>query len=186
FRTVLQREATAEELDSLVGKPVRKVMSQLFPEHGESIMARAVEHYHANCESIRCYDGVKEMIKRLAADYALAIVSSKPRMYILRELEVHELLAFFPVIVGQEDTELHKPHPAPLLLAAEQLDIEPEHCMYVGDQPTDMIAAHRAGMVSAAALWGEGKRERLSAVSPRYVFEHPHSLLRSFSGKPLD
>lgn len=139
-------------------------------------------YYERHSDQVRPYVGIHEMISTLhSMGYSLGIVSSKKRRYIFRELEATDLLIFFPVVVGQEDTLEHKPSPTPLLLAAEQIGVAPERCMYVGDQPTDIQAAQAAGMKSAATYWGEGKRERLSPLEPTFAFEEPTELVEAFA-----
>ena len=49
-------------------------------------------------------------------------------------------------MVAYEDTENHKPHPEPLLLAAKSLNVSPEECVYIGDVENDLIAGRAAGM----------------------------------------
>lgn len=82
------------------------------------------------------------------------IVTNKPAKYaepIARGLD--DLRSAAVVISG--DTLPHaKPHPAPLLEAARRIRIEPQRCLYVGDDLRDIQAAHAADMVSVAALWG--------------------------------
>jgi phosphoglycolate phosphatase len=53
------------------------------------------------------------------------------------------------------DTTPHsKPHPAPLLAAAERLALAPAACCYLGDDLRDVQAAHAAGMRAFAVEWG--------------------------------
>ena len=53
------------------------------------------------------------------------------------------------------DTTAHpKPHPAPLLEAAQRLGLAPEQCWYVGDDLRDIQAGKAAAMVTVAAGWG--------------------------------
>jgi len=178
FRSVLEREATEEELNQLKGKPVAKVIGILYPEHGARIFEHAIRYYDANCTAISLYAGVRNMLERLAeSGYPLGIVSSKRKAYVLRELEANGLLSFFDCIVGQEDTEEHKPKPAPLLLAAEQMGVPAAECMYIGDQLGDMLAASAAGMASVAALWGEGELELLEQGQPQHVFATPEEVV---------
>ena len=61
---------------------------------------------------------------------------------------------FFDVVVAGDETELHKPHPAPLLLALERVEAEPDDAAYVGDSPYDMQAARAAGMHAVGVTWG--------------------------------
>ncbi|MFF2887816.1 HAD family hydrolase [Paenibacillus sp. NPDC057967] len=178
FRSVLEREATEEELSQLKGKPVAKVIGILFPEYGTQIFEHAVRYYDANCTTITLYRGVRDMLESLSdAGYPMGIVSSKRKAYVLRELEANGLLSFFDCIVGQEDTGEHKPKPAPLLLAAEKMGVPVETCLYIGDQVSDILAASTAGMASCAALWGEGERKLLEQAQPDYVFETPEELV---------
>lgn len=140
-----------------------------FPEHGAEIFEQLLIYYERHAHKIVPYPGVYEMVSTLNRQgYVLGIVSSKKRIYILKELEASRLSPFFSVVVAQDDTAEHKPSPVPLFMAAQHLGIEPECCMYVGDQPTDIQAAHAAGMMSVASYWGEGKHERVSPLEPNY------------------
>src|SRR5439155_1177641 len=53
-----------------------------------------------------------------------------------------------------DETELHKPHPAPLLLALERVEADADDAAYVGDSPYDMQAARAAGMLAVGVAWG--------------------------------
>jgi phosphoglycolate phosphatase len=57
-------------------------------------------------------------------------------------------------VVGGDSTPHLKPHPASLLLAADQLDLEPARCFYLGDDLRDIQAARAAGMRPVAVEWG--------------------------------
>ena len=57
-------------------------------------------------------------------------------------------------IVSGDTTAYAKPHPAPLLFAAEQLGVSPSNCIYVGDDERDIIAGKAAGMFTVAAAYG--------------------------------
>ena len=60
----------------------------------------------------------------------------------------------FDIVVGGDETQRHKPDPAPLLLAAERLSVDPRMCAYVGDSPFDIRAAKAARMHAIAVTWG--------------------------------
>ena len=47
-----------------------------------------------------------------------------------------------------------KPSPKPLLMAAEQLKINPKNCVYIGDTSTDIMAAKAAKMMSIVVGYG--------------------------------
>jgi N-acetyl-D-muramate 6-phosphate phosphatase len=58
------------------------------------------------------------------------------------------------VVVSGDTTPHPKPHPAPLLHAAEALRIAPAACVYVGDDLRDVEAGHAAGMATIVASYG--------------------------------
>lgn len=47
-----------------------------------------------------------------------------------------------------------KPDPGPILHACKLLEVNPEHCIYVGDAATDVTASRAAGTRSLVALYG--------------------------------
>jgi phosphoglycolate phosphatase len=53
----------------------------------------------------------------------------------------------------------------------EALEVSPEETLYVGDSHQDIDCAHRAGVRSAAALWGSVNREQVLARRPHYQLE---------------
>ncbi|MGF6767173.1 2-phosphoglycolate phosphatase [Paraburkholderia sp. GAS33] len=57
-------------------------------------------------------------------------------------------------VVSGDTTPHSKPHPAPLLHAARELDLAPERIVYVGDDLRDVQAGFAAGMVTVAAAYG--------------------------------
>jgi pyrophosphatase PpaX len=65
-----------------------------------------------------------------------------------------------------DDTDAHKPDPAPLVLAADRLGHQPGECAYIGDAVVDVLAAQAAGMDPIAVTWGAGVLDELSAAGP--------------------
>jgi phosphoglycolate phosphatase-like HAD superfamily hydrolase len=58
------------------------------------------------------------------------------------------------VIVSGDTLAEKKPHPAPLLHAADKLGVPPGHCIYIGDAERDVLAAQAASMKVFVALFG--------------------------------
>jgi 2-phosphoglycolate phosphatase len=58
------------------------------------------------------------------------------------------------VVVCGDTTARAKPHPDPLLHAANALRVAPERCVYVGDSERDVAAGVAAGMFTLVALYG--------------------------------
>ena len=57
-------------------------------------------------------------------------------------------------VVGGDTLPQRKPDPAPVLHACAMANVAPAQCMYVGDDPRDMLAGRAAGLYTVAAAWG--------------------------------
>ncbi|MGR9089767.1 MAG: HAD family hydrolase [Gammaproteobacteria bacterium] len=82
------------------------------------------------------------------------IVTNKPAWLTNPLLEQMQLRKRAATIVSGDTLTQSKPHPAPLLLAAEQTASVPGDCLYVGDAERDVIAGNAAGMHTMVALYG--------------------------------
>jgi N-acetyl-D-muramate 6-phosphate phosphatase len=82
------------------------------------------------------------------------IVTNKARRFTDPLVKLMGLDIRTPCIVSGDTTPHAKPHPAPLLHAADILDIAPSECWYVGDDERDIHAAHAADMVGIVASYG--------------------------------
>ncbi|MEE9282206.1 MAG: HAD-IA family hydrolase [Myxococcota bacterium] len=98
--------------------------------------------------------------------HRLGIVSTKFRYRIESILAREGLADSFDAIVGGEDTALHKPDPAGLLLALERLRGAASDALYVGDHPVDGQAARAAALPFVATLSGVTPREAFAALAP--------------------
>ncbi len=63
--------------------------------------------------------------------------------FVLDNLNIRE---YFSAIVSAEDVHISKPHPETYIKAAQQLDIDPQHCIVFEDAPKGVEAAERAGI----------------------------------------
>ena len=68
--------------------------------------------------------------------------------YVERVLAVHNLQGHFRIMHGADDVPAPKPAPDGLLLCCRELGQDASQCVYVGDSPSDGLAARAAGMKS--------------------------------------
>jgi phosphoglycolate phosphatase len=106
------------------------------------------------------------------------IVTNKAQRFthpLVRALGLHAQAA---VVISGDTTPHAKPHPAPLLEAARQMALSPEHCIYVGDDLRDVQAGRAAGMGTVAVAWGYlGVGEPIADWGADHVIETPDQLL---------
>ena len=123
---------------------------------------------------IRPFEGVEPMLHALrASGLRLGVVTSKRERSARRGMARYRLADFFDVGIFHDDTESHKPDPAPLLEAARRLDVAPADTVYIGDSVHDIAAGRAAGMRTIAAAWGPFPRADLEAAGPDHVVDTP-------------
>ncbi|MGC8515553.1 MAG: HAD family hydrolase [Thermoplasmata archaeon] len=171
------RHLTEEENRSLTGRPVKKVLEEWFPDKSHSIYEAGIGYYRSRLGEISPYPGIKKLLDDLKSKYQMGIVTSTHREQAIEILSKVGLLEYFRFIIGQDDTMMNKPDPEPVLLAMNRLGVSREDCIFVGDQPYDIIAAHEAGIIAAAATWGSGKKDVLELYHPDYFLGRPDELL---------
>ena len=89
--------------------------------------------------------GVVDLIAELdAAGVPRALVSSSFRVLVEAALEGVAPLTFDTVVVGDEVSDA-KPHPAPYLLGASKLGVDPTECVAFEDSPGGAASASAAG-----------------------------------------
>jgi len=113
-----------------------------------------ITNYEKNAQhSIYFYPGVKQCLDRLKQyGYQVGIITNKDHELCSRYQQLlGDRIDFF---LGSGVIGFKKPHPAPLLYAAKMLNLDPRECLYVGDMPSDMTAAHWAGMTGIYAKYG--------------------------------
>ncbi len=105
------------------------------------------------CVDTRLFPGIAELLQELARRaIAWGVVTNKATRFTERIIATLKLA---PACMVCGDTTPHfKPHPAPMLHAAEQLGLPAAACMYLGDDLRDIQAGRAAGMRTVAVEWG--------------------------------
>lgn len=177
-RTVLGEDLTDSELVANVGIPLPDQMRAFSVEHADRLLEvyRGWNHAHT-ADLIRAYPGMSELLGGLAdAGRPLAIVTSKARAVADLAFDVLPVRDYFDVIVTTEDTDVHKPSPAPVLFALDRLAADPGRATMVGDAPFDLRAGRAAGCASVGVTWGFFDRATLSAERPDAIVDRVDEL----------
>jgi phosphoglycolate phosphatase len=101
------------------------------------------------------FEGVPELLAQIKDEgMAWGIVTNKATYLATPIVAALGLAQDCAVLVCGDTTAHAKPHPLPLLHAAQQAGYGVERCLYVGDDLRDIQAAQAAGMPSIAAAYG--------------------------------
>jgi pyrophosphatase PpaX len=169
-RTVLRRDVPDEQLRAAVGfgAGLTEQMSHFGTEHVDDLVRAYRDHNAPLHDELAACPGVLELLPRLHGEgRRLGVVTAKRHATVRLAFGVLPLERWFHVVVAAEDTERHKPHPEPILLALERLGAAPADAAYVGDSPYDVRAARAAGVRAVGVTWGGlHDAERLAAERP--------------------
>ncbi len=131
------------------------------------MVARYRYHYLARDHELALFDGVSEMIERLAhGGWRLAVATGKSRVGLDRALAHSGLGVHFDA--SRCADECHsKPHPAMLEELMDELVTPPERTLMIGDTTHDLEMANNAGVHAVAVSYGAHPREGLTQVPHR-------------------
>jgi 2-phosphoglycolate phosphatase len=148
------------ELRPHVSKGARAMSAAAFPELEGEVPPEMVREFLAvYAEELgrhgAAFDGIEAMLAALEADGARwGIVTNKPEALARALMPGLGWERRCAVLVGGDTLAERKPHPLPLLHAAQAMGFDIGDCVYVGDDERDILAARAAGMRSLVALWG--------------------------------
>lgn len=131
------------------------------------------------------FDNIDRLIRVLVQNnIRWGIVTNKGKQFTNRLVPKFGF-TFPPEIVVCGDTlSVSKPHPEPLLYAAQQLGINPQECAYVGDSLGDIQAANAAGMISILANWGYSMNDTARQTA-NYIAQTPYEVLQKLGFTPF-
>ena len=130
-------------------------VSQEHPRYLELRDSFLAHYADVLADTTRLFDGVAPMLDALEArGLHWGVVTNKATRYTVPVTAALGLAQRASVIVSGDTTAHAKPHPAPLLHAAEAIGVVPSQCVYIGDDLRDIDAGRAAGMATLVARWG--------------------------------
>ena len=154
------------------GAPV--LVARGYAHHGAEepadALARFRAHYRQHClDATRPFAGIRSLLRRLAPERVIAVVTNKPTAFAEQVVEGLKLDGFVRAVVGPEIADSRKPAPEMLLAALSAVGHEPREAVMIGDSPADVEAGRRAGTATVAVLWGYRGRDQLEASGPDHL-----------------
>lgn len=193
FTLALNRLLADEQRPSLSLSQVRAqvsngalaIIQKAFPDIEDeptllSLRSRLVDYYQQHIVwHTHLYPGLDKLLAQLASkQIPWGVVSNKPESLTREIMQRLNFPYAANAIIGGDTLKVAKPHPEPLLLAAEQCQTAPEHCLYIGDHHRDVIAAKAAGMIAIAVSYGYmSSDESAHDWGADWVVDSPYQLL---------
>ena len=115
------------------------------------------------------YDGIPDVLTSLLRknpSLRHGALSNACGAYVRAVLQANGASDMFVVGLGADEVPAAKPSADGLLQICRDLDIDPSHCIYIGDSPSDGQAASNAGMPSVGVTWGS---HPIETVQPAFT-----------------
>lgn len=165
-------KATPQQIAAVTGKPVRAMYEHFAPDHDADELTTAhMAHHEENIHLLKSYEEVADTLAELQKQYKLGIFTGFNELSRDR-LAIFDLVRYFQTIVDTSRYIKHKPDPEGLHLCMNDLGVNPDEVVYVGDGVTDMLAGKAAGVSAVIGITqGFSSRESLIQSGADYIID---------------
>lgn len=160
---------------NLVGVPLPKQMEIILPGHEPDFHLEVADRYRAIYDGMAIeicppFPHLMAMLDELRSKGVIVTIASSKRSHLVKVvLDHHDISHHFKMVVGAQDVSNHKPHPESVHYLLQQLAVEPEHAVVIGDSTYDLDMARNAGVDAIGVLSGIHDHETLSKSEPRHI-----------------
>ena len=128
--------------------------------------------YFDYIDASKLYSGVEEVLTTLKEkNIKTALLTTKGQDQAEKILNHFNLAGHFDFIMGRRHGMAHKPSPEPLLFICDQLKVDPQKSIMVGDSEMDVRCAKNAKAISCGVTFGYRSREHLENENPDYIID---------------
>lgn len=122
----------------------------------EPLRLEFLDRYQEHCAVETCFfDGMAELLADLEKSRLVwGVATNKPLRFAEPIMERLGLSTRSAVLLCPDHVTKSKPDPEMLLLACQQMDIDPSEVLFVGDDRRDIEAGHAAGTRTVAVRYG--------------------------------
>jgi pyrophosphatase PpaX len=184
YKKSLGLEVSEQEILKYFGEPLLVTLKRYSEEKADELFKTYIDYNETrHNDTVTIFEGVQELLEELKKQgYTLALVTSKRRKVAQMGLDLFDISKHFDVFVALEDTELHKPNPAPAIKALELLNANPQDAIMVGDSVFDIHCAHGAGVKAVLVKWSAAQGFQGDVASADYVVHDTEELLKVIQG----
>lgn len=138
-----------------------------------SALALFKSHYKVNnSKRSHLYEGVRQGLDYIQGrTYRMGCVTNKAAEFTHPLLHDLDIANYFEVVICADDTLEKKPHPMPLLTAAQRMQVDPQRSLMLGDSSNDVRAARAAGFQIICTSYGYNHGEDIRRYEPDAVID---------------
>jgi len=162
--------------------------NKLFESTGEKLAAEFDELYVGLVTTTTAgfFEGISDLLQRIAScpstkvgcltnacvAYAHAVLKAND------DVAQQSLPKLCQSVHGADTVKAPKPEPDGLYQVCDELGVAPSEAVYIGDSPSDALAARASGMPSIGVTWGSHSEESLQKAPFDYYATTPNELSR--------
>ncbi len=169
FIAVAQAMRLARGLDRVPDQQIRDVVSggaramvlgafdvDPLSEAFEALRLEFLDRYQRHCAiESQLYDGMAELLAEIErTNLVWGVVTNKPLRFAEPIMHQLGLASRSAILICPDHVSKSKPDPEPMLLACNQLDLDPSTVLFVGDDLRDVESGRAAGSRTAAVRYG--------------------------------
>lgn len=152
---------------------VPEVPAQRYPE----FVASYRKHFLARKDAMQLFDGMRSLLEELSGRHVLAVATGKSRAGLDRDLDFHKLKPLFASSRCADETN-PKPHPAMLIELMDELGVDSQASLMIGDTSHDLEMARAASVDALAVTYGAHPEDGLRACQPLHCVPDVAALQR--------
>ncbi len=159
-----------DEAGWVIGLSLQAALYRLVPDLPESQVDIFIERYRSHfmrmLDHMQLFQGQQQLLQQLQAqDWQLAVATGKSRKGLDASMDKLNLRSYF-VATRTVDEARGKPDPDMLLQLLDELRLDAQEVLMVGDTTHDVLMAKAAGIDSLAVGYGAHKPAILQAEKP--------------------
>lgn len=145
----------------------------------EKAMSRYIELFADRCTyNVSPYDGIRELFDKLKEkNIKICIFSNKEHKNVVKIL--NELFGeeYFDCVLGQRPDHRKKPSREGIDIILNEINVDYNNCIYIGDTNTDMQTGKGSGMYTVGVTWGFRTKDELVMANADYIIDNPLEML---------
>ncbi len=174
----LKPEVRHERIQKNWGKPFRAELEGLLFENPD-LLDNAVEIMENNfwgetfVSELTILEGCQDLLRSLSKTYQLAVVTGNhPKMLnevIYPKFNIPNVFSKVITAFDLSDPSLSKPHPFMLNQVLQELSLNPEEAVYVGDAKNDVLMAQAADVEPVVVLTGHLSQPQAEELQVKHI-----------------
>lgn len=138
-------------------------------------------NYFLFIDDSELYPDVSNVLEFLSQNgLKISLLTTKAQDQAEKIIEHFNLSEYFDLIMGRRNGIAHKPSPEPLLLICNDLNVNPNESLIVGDTEMDILCGQNANVSTCVITHGYRTEESMLEYRPDFIVKNLNELKKLF------